>query len=190
MQYLVNVVVKEDDSVTKKIEETARRLKQKYNTKKRKVNEEKLLKGTSKVKRVFSIILDVVLVIVCVFCCFLGVSSLIFKINRLPPSFAGYSFMSILSGSMVADGVDIGETIVVRNVDTKTLNVGDNIAFYVYSKDYKTFSFDTATRIEKEETEHNYSLSLAEFFGIPSADVKAAAKANARLVFHKITKIH
>ncbi|MBO5394985.1 MAG: hypothetical protein J6A28_03675 [Clostridia bacterium] len=189
MQDMVSVTLKEDDSVQRKIEKTALRLNKKF-SKRRRVNEAKLLKPKSKVRKVFSIIIDTVLIGICVLCCMFGMSSFIFKMNRLPPTFAGYSFMQISSGSMIADGFDIGDAIVVKKVDTKTLNVGDNIAFYVYPTDYKTFNKDSATLVEKEETQHNHSMSFGQFFGVPSKEMSAAAKAHSRLVFHKITKIY
>lgn len=189
MQDVVNVVLQEDDSVTRAIEKTAKRLEEKYSNK-RKVNEKKLMKGTSKTKRVLTIIFDSVLVVFCLACCAIGISSFLFKINKLPPSFAGYSFMQVVSGSMKADGFDVGDNIIVKSVDTKSLNVGDNIAFYVYSKDYNKFYNLHTTLLNKEATQHRSNLTFARFFGVPSGYIKEAANHNARLVFHKIERIY
>ncbi|MBQ8792806.1 MAG: hypothetical protein IJZ62_04260 [Clostridia bacterium] len=191
MQTNVNVVVKEDDSVQEKIRKTAVALDKKY-SKKRKVNEKMLLKGQSKVARVFSIIIDAVLITMCIVCCLFGLSSFIFKLNNLPPSFAGYSFMQISSGSMVKAGFDIGDTIVVQKVDTKTLNLGDYIAFYVYTEDWEEYNYLATRDIsdEKETTVHSHSLSIGQFIGVPTEDIAEAGKARGRLVFHVITAIH
>ena len=189
MSEVVNVVIKEDDSIAKKIEKTAQKLGKKYG-KTRYVNEKALLKGTSIWRRIFSIAVDVLLIGLCVICCGLGISSFLFKINRVAPSFAGYSFMQVASGSMIADGFDIGENIVVQKVDPKTLNVGDNIAFYVYGKDYTQFNHLETTAIKKQVTEHEKNMTFAQFFGVPSKDIQNAAKANSRLVFHKIIRIY
>lgn len=189
MAEMVNVLPTEDASVRLKIEKTAERLQEKYSTK-RKVNEKKLLKDIPKWKRVLSVITDILLILVALVCCLFGVTSFLFKLKHIPPTFAGYSFMQIQTGSMVADGFDVHEAIVVRKVDTKTLNVGDNIAFFVYNKDYNKFKSSGAQLIEKEVTEHKYPMNANAFFGIPSADITAAAEANSSLVFHKIIRIY
>ncbi|MBQ8908785.1 MAG: hypothetical protein IJY90_00635 [Clostridia bacterium] len=191
MQNNVNVLVKEDNSVQEKIQKTAAALKEKY-SKKRKVNERWLLKGRSKTARVFSVIIDVILVGLCVICCMFGASSFIFKLNNLPPTFAGYSFMEVISPSMVDAGFDIGSKVVIRKVDPKSLDVGDKIAFYRYPKDYNQFYDLEVEDItdQKEETELDYGLTFTEFFGVPSKDISAAAKANSKLVFHTILRIY
>ena len=189
MQNYVNVVVKEDDSVQRKLQKTADKLHSKYN-KKRKINEKYLLKKKTGWRRVVSIISNVILTILCVFCCMLVVSSILFRINKLTPSFAGYSFMRISSGSMVKSGFNIGDNIVVKSVDVDTLQVGDFIAFYVYQPDYSRFDDVNAKVITVEQTEHKSGLTLSKFFGIPNDTIKSAAKANSRLVFHSIVTVY
>jgi len=191
MQSNVNVLVKEDNSVQEKIKKTALALDKKY-SKKRKINEKWLMFGTGPVGKVLSIFIDVVLIAMCVVCCVFGLSSFIFKMNHLPPTFAGYSFMQVVSGSMVKAGFEIGDTIVVQKVDTKTLNVGDHIAFYKYAADYEEFNrLDTIEITQtKENTEHVYGLSFTEFFGVPSSEIAAAGKNKAQLVFHTIIEIY
>ena len=191
MQTNVNVLVKEDHSVEEKIKKTALALDKKY-SKRRKINERMLRFGSSTAAKVFSVVIDVLLITMCTICCVFGLSSFIFKMNNLPPSFAGYSFMNVISPSMTAAGFNIGDTIVVQKVDTKTLNVGDHIAFYVYTKDYQEFYQLSPEEITdtKEVTPHSYALSVGQFFGVPSGEIAEAGKAKARLVFHTIVEIY
>ena len=50
---------------------------------------------------------------------------------------------------MTKSGFYIGDNIVVRAVDTKTLKVGDKIAFYVYAASYRTFNVKNCEKIEE-----------------------------------------
>ena len=189
MSEMFNLVVKEDDSINEKIQRTAEKLEEKFTTK-RKVNEKKLLKTVPKWKKVLSVVVDIILIAVCVICCIFGVTSFLFKSKKLPPTFAGYSFMRIKTGSMIAAGFDPGDAIVVRRVDTKTLNVGDYIAFYVYANDYNQFHNLETELIEKEQTKHKYPLNIQSFFGMPNETMQTAASFNSSIVFHEIIRVY
>ena len=189
MSEMFNFVITEDQSVEEKIQRTAEKLKEKYTTK-RKVNEKKLLKPVPIWKKVISVVTDVLLILLCVLCCLFGVTSFYFKGKDLPPTFAGYSFMRVQTGSMRAAGFDPGDAIVVRRVDTKTLNVGDYIAFYVYGKEYNKFLDLESELIDKEVTKHRYPLDAKSFFGIPNDSIQSAANVGSSIVFHEIIRIY
>ena len=123
----VNIIVKEDDSVAKAIARKAKVLEKKY-AKKRKKNEN-LLKKKTPLQKTFSVLADVfcdILVLLAGIVCFSGINT---KIQRVCPTFAGYSNFTIKSGSMINSGFEVGDTVIVRSVNTNTLHKGDIIAF-------------------------------------------------------------
>ena len=186
---LVDVVVKEDKSVEKLINRKAKDLQQKY-TKKRRINE-KLLKKQTPLRRTFSIIGDVLCVILVVFAgiiCFSGLNS---RLQHICPTFAGYSNLRVATGSMVKSGFNPGDSIVVRSVNAKTLHEDDKIAFYVYPKDYNGFDINTCAWVRDENIpENEYVTSFVSIFGFQKKPIIEAAKAQAKLVFHHIRKVY
>ena len=189
MTNITNVVIKEDKDLNKILNKTAKQLNKKYE-KKRKINEKLLKKELSKPKKILLTIVDIFLIIFCILSCIIGIKTCIFRLNKIPPSIAGYSIMSIATDSMQADGFKIGDSVVVRKINPKTLNIGDNIAFYVYNKDYNLFYSSSPELINKQTTKHDYRLNFTNFIGLPSNDIKDAINANSKLIFHQITKIY
>ena len=184
----VDVVLKEDQELNKLIKKTSKKLKTKF-SKTRKVNEE-LLKPVHPVLKAISIFFNVFFIFLSVFCCFIGVSSFLLRLNNLPPTFAGYSVMTIATDSMVADGFDVGNTIVIKRTNPKSLNVGDNIAFYLYEKSYNEFYSHSTTLVNKPKTDHQKIATLSNFLGLPTKEIKEAAKHDSKKVFHKIIRIY
>ncbi len=184
-----NVIVVEDDSVAKKLQKTAEKLKKKYSTKKRVVNEEKLLKERPWWQKLISGVVNALLVLLILLSASLSVSVVISKLNRTVPSYAGYSALTIVSGSMVEAGFNIGDTIMTKTVDAHTLNKGDKIAFYVYSKDYNRFySMKSKLVTDKEDTKT--IIPFTSFFGVKPSKITEASKAGANLVFHEIQRVY
>lgn len=182
-----NIVLIEDDSVEKKIKQTAKKLQKKYSTK-RKVNE-KILKVRPWWQKLLLGIFDAFLVLLILFASCLSVSVVIAKTNKTVPSFAGLSALTIASGSMVAAGFDIGDMIVTKSVDAHTLNVGDKIAFYVNSNDYNRF-YTLKSKLVEEPSKTKTNLSFEGFFGVKPKPITDAAKAGCNLVFHEIVRIY
>lgn len=185
---LITVVVREDKSVQKKINKTAKRLKKNYETK-REINEKRLARSKSPLAKVLTIVFDVVTAVIVVCCLMVVFSSLMCRFQQVNPSFAGYSQFKISSHSMVASGFNKGDNIVVRSVDTTTLKVGDKIAFYVYDKSYNKFNERKCVKVNAD-SELKYYVSFKQFFGVQSEEVEAAAKAQSQLVFHHIVGIY
>lgn len=199
MEKLVNVNIKEDDSVIKLLNKKASRLSKKYN-KQRKIDT-KLLKPKSKLQKCLVIIFDVVCAVMVLFSSILCFVTINARISRTNPSFAGYSNFKIATGSMRKDtitingvnyssGHEVGENIIIRKVDTDTLNVGDKIVFYVYRPSYEKFDINSAIKDEEEKTTEFAKLSFASFFGIQTTEIREAAAAGARCVFHHIVQIY
>lgn len=176
-----------DKSVERKIAQTARNLKRKYN-KKRVVNE-KLLKPKSVPQRVIEIILDVILGLLVVCSSIVCFSSINSALQGVSPSFMGVSNLTVESGSMVNSGLNIGDTVIVRTVDTHTLNEGDIIAFYVYAPDYRSFNINSCIRV-KENVENKYVFNVRSLLGFQTDAIKTAAKSGSRLIIHHIRSIY
>lgn len=185
---LISIVVHEDKSVKKKLEKTAKRLKKNYETK-RQINEKRLVRSKSPWVKALTIVFDVFSAIMVVCSGMIVFSNINCRLQRVNPSFAGYSQFKISSPSMVASGFNVGDNIVVRSVDATSLNVGDKIAFYVYSDSYKQFNINTCKSVTKTNNT-KYDVSFSKFFGVQSKEIESAAKAGSRLVFHHIHAIY
>lgn len=185
---VVNVKIKEDNSVKKAIEDTAKRLQGKY-SKRRKVNE-KLLYKKSKWLNALTIVLNVLCIIVVLCSAVVFFSIVNCKAQGVAPSFGGYTSMRIASSSMEASGFKKGDTVMARRVDTKTLKKGDVIAYYKYNditedegKALDDLTAESANYVTK------YSLSFGGFFGAQSDEIKEAASKNSLIFFHEIVEV-
>ena len=190
MSDVVNVNLKEDDSVQKVIEQTAQKLQNKYK-KKRDVKESLLYKKTKWYKAI-SITLNVLCLIVVILSAMIFFSIINCKAQNVAPSFAGFSSMKIASGSMKDSGFEVGDVVVARSVDTKTLKAGDIIAYYHYSVSENEFTTNGLKNITEQSKEFNtkYSLSFAKFFGVQPAEIQEAAHAGSSIIFHEIINVY
>lgn len=186
---ILSIYVHEDDSVHKKLTKKAIKLQKQY-YKRRKINE-KYINKKSPLKKAISIVFDFALIAVALFCglvCFCNVSS---RMQNLPPSIGGYMAMQIVSGSMRASGFEIGDSVMVKSVNTDTLKEGDKIAFYVFAPTYQNFKEYRCTRITNDKIgELEYTTSLKSVLGIQNVEIQEAAKYNSRRVFHEIIAVY
>ena len=197
----VEINLQQDRSVERAIEKTKKRLLSKYN-RKRKVNENWLSSGQSLTAKICSAALTVITAIVMAFTVIFCIGTIFSAYNGTPPMFFGHSTMRIASGSMSApsitiDGVeydsgfDIGDTIVIRSVDTKTLKIGDKIVFYAYPKNYVQYHQVGKQEIEvPSNTKTKYKMSFAQFMGFQTKELTEAAKNYGMLTFHHITNVY
>lgn len=177
----------EDKSVDEKMQQVAEKLTKKYK-KKRKINE-RLMQRT-KPQKVMSLISDILLSIIIVFTLAFGISTVNARLQGVAPSFAGYSVMRVASGSMTKSGFGVGQNIVIRHTDTKSLKPGDMIAFYTYPATYygvrkENFKQVSASEIQDEKN----TLTLLQFFGVQGPLVSEAAHRGATLTFHHIRDV-
>ena len=180
--------LKNQDLENKKIEAIAEKLQKKY-SKKRTINEKSL--NQKFWSRLVSVTLSVVCTLVTLFAIVFCISSFNSTIQRVVPSFAGYSNMRVSSGSMVKSGFNIGDVVVVKQVDTHTIKPNDIIAFYTYSKSYYGVNVKKLTPISVDDIgEHSTKLSALEFFGVKNAYMQEAGKAGAMLVFHHVRAVY
>lgn len=180
----------------KVLSKTAIKLEKKY-SKRRNINENKLNKRGNRVVSFFTSILLVILIGFSLIIC---LSTFINRINKTPPSFFGYTFMQIATGSMSANTVQIGENvyssghkpkdkIVVHSVNTDSLNVGDKIAFYVSNSAFNGSNLQNATEVTGVR-KTKLSVTLPQFFGFTSKSIKEVSNDTSRLVFHHVAKIY
>lgn len=167
---------------------------------KRKVNEEKLL-HKSLAKKIASIVSDVALVFLILASSIVCFSTIYSRINQTLPSFGGFSFMQIVTGSMTNETIEIngetyesgnkkGDKIVIQSVDTDTLNVGDRIAFYVSAESFNDFYKSTTKQKVEETHEIEYKTTAKGFFGVQTKEITEASKAKSKLVFHHIVAVY
>jgi len=184
----VDIIEYEDPAVKNLLTKTAEELRAKYN-KQRKINE-KLLKKKTPIQKSFSVVFDIMVIILFVFGGVVCFSTLNTTINGYMPNFAGYSNLVIASGSMVDSGYNVGDIVITHSVDTDTLNVEDKIAFYVYYRSSMQFDVSKATNVSDEISKTKYSLKLGQLFGFQTEEVQQATKAGSKLVFHHIKEIY
>lgn len=202
----LNITVVEDDSVRRKIEKTSQMLNRKFNKKQKKVNENKLLKQKTKTQKVFAIITDCLCAVMVIFGMIFCVASLNCRIQNIVPSFAGYSSCRVASGSMIKSGFNVGDNVIVRSVNAKTLrgatfdadgNVakdengnamfGDVIAFYADSSDQSGIS--SFVKVDKFSENLEYTYSFSEFFGLRNEQMVKQAKSGSKIFFHHIVRV-
>lgn len=115
-------------------------------------------------------------------------------------SFFGYSFCNVLSKSMENDGFNRGDTVIVKRINERDVQLGDIIAFYSYSNKRETDSdinlvvkyINSSYPISNDETNIKSDFDLNSI--IKSKDkskqnLKKAQDAKASVVFHTVVGI-
>lgn len=196
----ISISVIEDNSVVKKLSKTTKKLDKKYNHK-RTLDELKINKKYSPARKLFSGMFTTILAFLVVFSVLLCFSCLYGKITKTIPTFGGYSFMQIVTGSMTAEefeyngttyasGHKRGEKIVIRSVDARTLKEGDKIAFYVYADSFNEFYSGEREKVLELPQNVEYKVTVPQFFGVQTKEVTTASKSKCKLVFHHIIEVY
>ena len=163
-----------------------RKLDKKYHRKA--VNIKAISKDIPNWKHVISIITNIFLGLLVIFSALFCFNVLNNRAQGTPTSFFGYSSLRIVSGSM-SPKYKIGDSIMVHSVDPHTLNIGDNIAFYVYSDSVNQYKFQSLADIEDVDRTPQYTFQFNQLLGIHSNSIRLSAKNGATLVFHQIVWI-
>ena len=173
--------------IDRKLEAKAKKLAKKY-AKKRKINENRL-----KPKKLWQHLLtwstSILMLFAIVIATTFATSVVVCKINKTSPIYMGTSCMKIVSGSMKASGFEIGDIIVIHSVDTKTLNVGDNIAFYVFNSDISRFDISKAKEVQTTQ-KTKFKTPISTLLGIHSNKISTAAKSGSQIIFHQIVAVY
>jgi len=85
-----------------------------------------------KFTRIITLLSDVITIPVLILSLLTAFTMYNAKKNGYVPSLFGNSVVTVVSGSMRASGFEIGDTVLVRQVEPGALVVGDIIAFYAY----------------------------------------------------------
>ncbi len=100
------------------------------NTQTASVKKVKTKKPSSKTKKIINIISNIIFIPFCLIVLFCSIVTFSSKINGKVPSVFGKSVVQILSGSMVDDGFEIGDIVILKKIAPENIKIGDNIAFY------------------------------------------------------------
>ena len=166
---------------------TIKKLDKKYNSK-RTILLGPISKDEKPWQRVLTIVLDIffgALVIFSGIFCFNIINN---RAQGTPVSLCGYNAMRIVSASMLPDH-KVGDCIMVHSVNPHSLNVGDSIAFYVFTKDSNLYQTRLLTTVSDEERSIEYTFNYNQILGVQTKDICEAAQNGATLVFHKIEVI-
>lgn len=83
-------------------------------------------------RKVFNIITDVVLYPIILMTMIIGFNAMTTKQQYEVKTYFGYSIVTIMSGSMVAGGFNVGDVVLLKPIQIDDLRAGDIIAFYNY----------------------------------------------------------
>lgn len=132
--------------------------------------------------------------------------------NNVPNLF-GYSLVTILSGSMENSGFHEDDTVIVKDINTSEIEVGDIVAYYTYIESYTDIksAAQTAKAMEKTEvTEASYlqdggkvppdkstvsswKLQLNKIFAnltyTATEASERAVRANKKITFHQVVDV-
>ena len=114
------------------------------------------------------------------------------KMRNEVPSLFGYSAVKILTGSMEPE-FKVDDIVIVKQVNARSLSVGNVIAFYDYMED-GVDEQDLEDNVLKDyvsQNDENKQTSLASFFGAGATNEnqKLAAQAYSKVIFHRIVNI-
>ena len=188
---IVNIVVQEDKSVKRLLKRTAKKFRRSLKKSNINVGEANLKPRRIWWQKLLSITLNFLSVIVLIFATTICVISLSNRVRNIPPSFAGFSTLTIESHSMENSGLYKDNSVVVSKVNASELKNDDIIAFYVYSETFKFISVDTLKEIdESQNLSADNAFSLKTFLGFQSPIIKEASINNSILVIHHIKEIY
>lgn len=166
------------------IEHRIKVLNSKYNHKRR-INEKAMAKNKTPAQKAFSVIFDIICIVLVLFMGMFCFSILNSKSQKTPASVFGYYALKIVSPSMEASGFMVGDCVMVHAVDTNTLSTGNIIAFYAYNS-----AVDVPIELPPQATKPVYTNSITQFFGIQPKEIKRVANSGARLTFHQIVGVY
>ena len=134
---------------------------------------------------VFSTILYVVLLIILILAIVINVSK---QDNQITTIF-GYAFAVVQSGSMVDGGFEVGDMVIIQDVNTDDLKVGDIVVFYDYQDPVDlTLSL---TNISNEVQNGTYQdFKNPDYIPANRHDSSYAINNGDKLIFHRIIAIY
>lgn len=122
------------------------------------------------------------------------------KQNKIT-SFMGYSFVNVLSGSMVDEGFNIRDTVIVKRINEREVKLGDIIAFYysganIDSSEIKMvieYGYSGGKEVDYSESNINYGVDITNIKKVEDKSqeyIEKAQKDNAKVYFHRVIGIY
>lgn len=137
-------------------------------------------------KKIFDIVSDVLIYPLIIIALVIGFSAIASKNENRVNSIFGYSVVTILSGSMVAGGFNIGDIVFLQPFEAWELRVGDIISFYSFKDpgDPNRLSMQEITNFEEPPT------PTSQDSVIGNKTIEDAISEERLILFHRITKVY
>ena len=189
---VLNVNIKEDKSVGRLLKKTSKQIRRSIEKSNLVINEKKLLEAKTPLKKTLTATLNIISVVSIIILAFICFCSVVSRVQNIPPSFGGYSTMIVSSTSMQASGLNKGDSVVVKSVNTDSLKNGDIIAFYTHTDTFENLDIANFKLVQSERISNSEkrSITLSMFLGIQPKSIREASKANSKLVIHHIDEIY
>lgn len=150
-----------------------------------KLTKQKIKKQTT-TQRVLGIITDICIYPIVILAIIISGVMMVTRIeNRAVPIF-GFTFVRVLSGSMTAGGYNVGDVVILRDIDKKKLDVGDVIAFYRFQDNFDP----TRSQLVKVEDISNPPTPSSDADVCGTKTKQDAIKAEASIIFHRIIGVY
>lgn len=150
-----------------------------------KLTKQKIKKQTT-TQRVLGIITDICIYPIVILAIIISGVMMVTRIeNRAVPIF-GFTFVRVLSGSMTAGGYNVGDVVILRDIDKKELDVGDVIAFYRFQDNFDP----TRSQLVKVEDISNPPTPSSDADVCGTKTKQDAIKAEASIIFHRIIGVY
>ena len=144
------------------------------------------IKKQTTLQRVLGIITDIFIYPLITIAIVIGSVMIVTRVeNRVVPVF-GVAFVRVLSGSMKAGGYNIGDVVILKQVDKKELEVGDVIAFYKFQDNFDP----TKSQLVKVDDTANPPTPTSNTSVCGTKTQKDAIKAEASIIFHRIIGVY
>ena len=126
---------------------------------------------------------------------------LVQKSQNKVTSVFGYSFVNVLSGSMINEGFKIGDTVITKRINERDVQLGDIIAFYYSYSTVSTssvqmvveYNYSSGKEVDYSESNINYGVDVSQ---IPKLNDKSAEylekaqKDKYKVYFHRVIGIY
>lgn len=121
------------------------------------------------------------------------------KKENKPTSFFGFSLVNILSESMLADGFERFETVLIRKVEQKNIRLGDIIAFYYDSTTPSVskvnlvckYNYSSGTYVNMSNDNITYEMDINSInIKTDSTYIEKSAKKGSKIDFHIVIGIY
>lgn len=126
---------------------------------------------------------------------------LVQKSQNKVTSVFGYSFVNVLSGSMIDEGFNINDTVITKKINERDVQLGDIIAFYYSYSTVPTssvqmvieYNYSSGKEVDYSESNINYGVDVSQIPKLndkSSEYLKKAQKDKYKVYFHRVIGIY